>query len=279
VKPGRARAVVDYLCESYRISIRRACGAYPLDRSTYHYRCRRPDQAPLRQRIREIAKTRVRYGYRRVHVLLRREGWAINHKRTRRLYREEGLQLRNKNPKRKVAAKLRDDRVMATAPNECWAMDFMADQLFDGRKLRVLTIVDICTKLCPAIGVAHVYKGHDVVATLEAAAREHGRPKRIRVDNGPEFVSRDIDLWAWQHGVVLDYSRPGKPTDNAFAEGFNSRVRQECLNAFWFLSLDDARCKIEAWRVEYNTVRPHSAIGHLPPAEHAQSLAAACCSQ
>ena len=161
---------------------------------------------------------------------------------------------------------------MATAPNECWAMDFMVDQLFDGRNLRILTIVDICTRLCPAIGVAHAYKGHDVVATLEAAAREHGRPKRIRVDNGPEFVSRDLDLWAWQHGIMLDYSRPGKPTDNAFAEGFNSRVRQECLNAFWFLSLDDARCKIEAWR-------PHSAIGHVPPAERAQSLAAACCSQ
>jgi putative transposase len=209
-----------------------------------------------------------------VHILLRREGWNINHKRTRRLYRAQGLQLRNKNPKRKVAAKLREDRVMATTPNECWAMDFMVDQLFDGRKLRVLTIVDICTKLCPAIGVGHAYKGHDVVTTLEAAAREHGRPKRIRVDNGPEFVSRDLDLWAWQHGVVLDYSRPGKPTDNAFAEGFNSRVRQECLNAFWFLSLDDARCKIEAWRVEYNTVRPHSAIGHLPPADHARLLAA-----
>lgn len=157
MKPGRARAVVDYLCESYRISIRRACRAYPLDRSTYHYRSRRPDRAPPRQRIREITKTRVRYRYQRVHVLLRREGWAINDKRTRRLYREEGLQLRNKNPKRKVAAKLREDRAMAIVPNECWAMDFMIDQLLDGRKLRVLTIVDICTTPCPAIGVGHAY--------------------------------------------------------------------------------------------------------------------------
>ena len=210
---------MDYLCQRYRISVRRACRAYPLDRSTYHYRSRRTDQAALRQRIREIADTRVRYGYRRVHVMLLREGWMINHKRPRRLYRELGLQLRNKNPKRKVAAKLREDRVVASAANECWAMDFMVDQLFDGRKLRVLTIVDIYSKLCPAIGVAHAYKGHDVVETLEVAAREYGRPKRIRVDNGPEFVSRDLDLWAWQHGVVFDYSRPGKPTDNAFAEG------------------------------------------------------------
>ena len=136
------------------------------------------------------------------------------------------LQLRNKNPKRKVAAKLREDRVMATAPNDCWAMDFMVDQLFDGRKLRVLTIVDIYTKLCPAIGVAHAYKGHDVAGTLEAAAREHGRPKRIRVDNGPEFVSRDLDLWAWQHGVVhrLWSERPARSDLSRIATGFSPLV-------------------------------------------------------
>ena len=213
------RAVVDYLCESYRISIRRACRAYPLDRSTYHYRSRRPDQAPLRQRIREIAQTRVRYGYRRVHVLLLREGWAINHKRTRRLYREQGLQLRNKNPKRKVAAKLREDRVMATAPNECWAMDFMVDQLFDGRKLRVLTVVDICTKLCPAIGVAHAYKGHDVVATLEAAAREHGRPSASGSTTGPNLCLAisiyGLGNMAWCWTTRAPASRPTMPSQRA----------------------------------------------------------------
>ena len=279
MKPGRARQLVDYLCQSYRISVRRACRAYPLDRSTYHYRSRRPDQAALRQRIREIADTRVRYGYRRVHVLLLREGWAINHKRSRRLYRELGLQLRNKNPKRKVAAKLREDRMMASAPNECWTMDFMVDQLFNGRKLRLLTIVRHMQQTVSGDRRCSRLQGTRCRRNLGSSAREHGRPRRIRVDNGPEFVSRDLDLWAWQHGVVLDYSRPGKPTDNALAEGFNSHVRQECLNAFWFLSLDDARCKIEAWRVEYNTIRPHSAIGHVPPSEHAQSLTAACCSQ
>jgi putative transposase len=192
---------------------------------------------------------------------------------------ELGLQLRNKNPKRKVAAKLREDRMMASAPNECWTMDFMVDQLFNGRKLRLLTIVRHMQQTVSGDRRCSRLQGTRCRRNLGSSAREHGRPRRIRVDNGPEFVSRDLDLWAWQHGVVLAYSRPGKPTDNALAEGFNSHVRQECLNAFWFLSLDDARCKIEAWRVEYNTIRPHSAIGHVPPSEHAQSLTAACCSQ
>jgi putative transposase len=245
-------------------------------RSTYHYRSLKCGQAVLRKRIREIAETRVRYGYRRIHVLLRREGWRVNAKRVYRLYCEEGLQMRNKTPKRRVAAKLRDDRRPATATNDCWAMDFMADQLFNGQRIRVLTIVDIFSKISPAIGVGFSYKGHDVVGTLEAAIKEYGCPRRIRVDNGPEFVSRDLDLWAYTNGVILDFSRPGKPTDNAYIEGFNSRFRQECLNAYWFLSLMDARSKIEAWRVDYNTVRPHTAIGHLTPVEFAAASGQAC---
>jgi putative transposase len=271
--------VVSDLVTIFRTSIRRACGVCKFSRGTYHYKHRRPDQAPLRKRIREIAETRIRYGYKRIHVLLRREGWAVNLKRIHRLYRLEGLQLRNKTPKRKVTAKLREDRKPLTYPNECWAMDFMADQLFNGQKLRLLTIVDVVSKLSPAIGVDHTYRGADVVHTLDNAAKTHGYPKSIRVDNGPEFVSKDLDLWAYMHGVVLDFSRPGKPTDNAFIEAFNSRIRQECLNAYWFLSLADARCKIEAWRVEYNTVRPHSALGHRPPAEYVSSLGLAGQSQ
>ena len=271
--------MVSALAATFRTSIRRACGVCKFSRGTYHYKHRRPDQAPLRKRIREIAETRVRYGCKRIHIVLRREGWLVNHKRVYRLYRLDGLQLRNKTPKRKVTAKLREDRKPATSPNECWAMDFMADQLFNGQKIRVLTIVDIVSKVSPAIGVNHAYRGCDVVQTLDLAAKEHGYPKCIRVDNGPEFVSKDLDLWAYMHGVTLDFSRPGKPTDNAFGEAFNSRVRQECLNAFWFLSLADARCKIEAWRVDYNTVRLHSALGHRPPAEYVASLASAGQSQ
>ncbi len=183
---------MDFLRIAYRVRIRRACGVLQAGRSTYHYRPRKDGQAVLRKRIREIAETRVHYGYRRIHVLLRREGWRVNAKRVYRFYCEEGLQMRNKTPKRRVAAKLRDDRRPATAPNDCWAMDFMADQLFNGQRIRVLTIVDIFSKISPAIGVGFSYKGHDVVGTLEEAAKEYGCPRRIRVDNGPEFVSRDL---------------------------------------------------------------------------------------
>ena len=254
---------------SYGVSERRACDVFPTNRATVRYKSRRPDQASLEMRIKELAATRVRYGYRRIHVLLRREGWQINHKKTRRIYRELGLQLRNKTPKRKVKAKLREDRVPATAPNECWSMDFLSDQLFDGRKIRVLSIVDNYTRLSPALDVRFSYRGGDVVDTLERMAGQYGRSKRVRVDQGPEFISKDLDLWAYQHDVVLDFSRPGKPTDNAFAESFNGRVRAECLNANWFLSLADARHKCEAWRHDYNNVRPHSSLGNQTPAERA----------
>lgn len=235
----------------------------------YHYRSRKCTQPVLRKKIKEIASTRVRYGYRRIHTLLRREGYEINHKRVYRLYCEEGLQLRNKVPKRKVSAKLREDRTAPTHINDVWAMDFMADQLYNGQRLRFLTIVDAYAKLCPAIGVGYHYRATDVIATLDQATAEYGFPKTIRVDNGPEFISKELDLWAYSKGVTLDFSRPGKPTDNAFIEAFNSRFRQECLNTAWFLSLNDAKSKAEDWRVEYNHVRPHSAIGNIPPAEFA----------
>jgi len=259
--------MVDDVRTAWQVSIRRACLALPVERSTYHYRSRRTGQAVLMKRIKEIAETRVRYGYRRIHVLLRREGWEVNAKRVCRLYREMGLQLRNKAPKRRVKAKLRSDRTTATAPNEIWAMDFVHDQLFDGKKIRVLTVVDTFTRLSPVIDVRQNYRGSDVVESLERAAGELGYPKTIRLDNGPEFISKDLDLWAFMKGVTLDFSRPGKPTDNAFIESLNGKFRAECLNANWFLSLDEARRKCEAWRRDYNEVRPHSAIGNKVPIE------------
>lgn len=234
-------------------------------RSTQQYKPRRDEQADLKKRIKEIAETRVRYGYRRIHVLLRREGWPINAKRVYRLYHEMGLQLRNKTPKRRVKAKLRDDRKDATAVNETWAMDFVHDQLVTGRKLRVLTIVDTFSRFSPVIDPRFSYRGEDVVRTLDQACKLFGYPKSIRVDQGSEFISRDLDLWAYQNDVVLDFSRPGKPTDNAFIESFNGKFRAECLNAHWFVTLDDARQKVEEWRRDYNEVRPHSAIGYNTP--------------
>jgi putative transposase len=267
LKPARKRQMVDHARSTWRVSIRRACRALPVDRSTYHYRSRRAGQAQLTERIREIAATRVRYGYRRIHVLLRREGWKVNAKRIYRLYRELGLQLRNKTPKRRVKAKLRSDRQPATRANQTWAMDFVHDQLATGRKLRVLTIIDTFSRFSPAVEPRFTFCGADVVEILEEVGRQVGFPAAMRVDQGTEFVSRDLDLWAYQRGVILDFSRPGKPTDNAFIESFNGKFRTECLNAHWFMSLDDARRKCEAWRRDYNEERPHSAIGNKVPVE------------
>jgi putative transposase len=189
----------------------------------------------------------------------------INIKRTRRIYSELGLQLRAKSPKRRVKAKLREDRCPASRPNETWAMDFVHDQLALGNKLRVLTVVDIFSKFSPVVDPRFSYRAEDVVMALERTCSEIGYPKTIRVDQGSEFVSRDLDLWAYTNGVTLDFSRPGKPTDNAFIEAFNSKFRSECLNAHWFMSLDDARSKMEDWRRYYNEERPHSGIGQNVP--------------
>jgi putative transposase len=265
MRPGRKRKLVDEMRRDWDVSIRRACRVLEMDTSTYHYRARRSDQAGLRRRIREIAETRVRYGYRRVHVLLRREGWAVNHKRTYKLYKELDLQLRRKRPKRRVQAKLRDDRQPAQRPNDVWAMDFLHDQLSCGRKIRVLSVIDTFSRYSPALDARVSYRGEDVVRTLDETCRREGYPRTIRVDLGSEFISRDLDLWAYARGVTLDFSRPGKPTDNAFAEAFNGRIREECLNAHWFMTLADAREKLEAWRRYYNEERPHGAIGNRPP--------------
>ena len=247
------------------MSARRACATLRIDRSLYVYKSKRGGQADLKQRIKEICETRVRYGYRRVHVLLRRDGWAVNPKRVYRLYKEMELQLRNKTPKRRVKAKLREDRAVAVQVNETWAMDFVHDQLATGRKIRILTIVDTFSRFSPALDPRFSYRGEDVVLTLERICGNVGYPKTIRVDQGSEFVSRDLDLWAYQKGVTLDFSRPGKPTDNSFIKSFNGKFRTECLNAYWFLTLDDARQKMEHWRRDYNEVRPHRAIGNKVP--------------
>jgi len=263
------------MVSDWQVSIRKACAALLFDPVTYRYKSRRCDQAALEGRIKDICQCRVRYGYRRVHVLLQREGFVINHKKTYRIYNELGLQLRNKTPKRRVKAKLREDRRDASAPLETWAMDFVHDQLATGRRLRILTVVDIFSRFSPVLDPRFSYRAEDVVTTLERVCNVVGYPKTIRVDQGSEFVSRDLDLWAYQRGVTLDFSRPGKPTDNAFIEAFNGRLRAECLNADWFLTLDDAREKLERWRKDYNEVRPHGAIGNKTPimlANHVQAI-------
>lgn len=251
----------------YRVSERRACEVLTLPRGTHRYRSVADEQAPLRMRLKELAQTRVGYGYRRLHVLLQREGWAINHKRVYRLYWQEGLMLRSKKPRRHVSCQRRMERPVAAAVDESWSMDFMSDELFDGRRIRLLTIVDNFTRESLAIKVAASISGQGVVEVLHQLMQRHRLPKRIRVDNGPEFTSKCLDQWAYLNGVELDFSRPGKPTDNAFIESFNGRFRQECLNENWFLSLKDAVEKVESWRRHYNGERPHSALGNLSPRE------------
>ena len=243
------------------------------NRASHRYRAIRNDQAMLRGRIRELAAARVRYGYLRIYILLRREGWKINHKRVYRLYRQEGLSLRLKRPRRHVTAAHRQTRPAAGAVNENWSMDFVSDALFDGRRIRALTVLDDYSRESLAIEVGQSITGEQVVTIMNRLSAVRGAPKRIRVDNGPEFVSRALDQWAYLHRVTLDFSRPGKPTDNALVESFNGRLRDECLNTNWFLSLDDARHKIEAWREYYNESRPHTSLGFVPPRVFAQRTA------
>jgi putative transposase len=259
--------------EVHAVSERRSCALLGVDRSTIRYRSTKSDQAPLRLRIRDLAKTRVRYGYFRIDILLRREGWIVNHKRVYRLYREDGLSLRHRRPRRHVSAARRERQPAAVAPNELWSMDFVSDALFDGRRLRALPVVDAFTREALAIEVDQGIKGAQVVAAVAQLASERGAPRVIRVDNGPEFVSKALDRWAYENAVALDFSRPGKTTDNAHIESFNGRLRDECLNAHWFLSLSDARSKIEAWRRHYNESRPHTSLGWLTPIEYAAAAA------
>jgi putative transposase len=251
----------------YRTSERRALRVFRWPRSTHRQVSTADPQLALRLRLRELAATRVAYGYRRIHVLLSREGWQVNHKRVYRLYRIEGLSMRRKTPRRRVACVKREIRPTATEQNECWSMDFVSDQLFDNRRVRVLVIIENFTRECLALDANARIRGIDVATTLERITREHGFPKRIKVDNGPEFISKDLDRWAYWNHVELDFSRPGTPSDNALVEAFNSRFRQECLNQHWFLSMEDAKTKLLEWRNEYNTQRPHSALGYRTPIE------------
>lgn len=265
MRPATRREVAGHLQAVYDVSERRACSATGFGRSSQRYRKRSEPQTELRMRLKELAAARVRYGYRRLHVLLRRDGWPVNKKRVYRLYREEGLAIRSQLPRRKRAWRYRQGRPEVGGPNEVWAMDFMADQLFDGRPFRILTVVDCHTREALSTTPRASFRAYRIVEVLDELVRVRGRPNSLRVDNGPEFAGRMLDQWAYLNGVELDFSRPGKPTDNSYIEAFNSRLRAECLNASWFLSMADARGRIEQWRREYNEDRPHSALGNLTP--------------
>jgi putative transposase len=257
--------------ERFGVSTTRACGLIELQRSSFYYRSRGKDTTALRARLRELAEARRRFGYRRLHVMLRREGWKVNHKRTYRLYCEEGLAVRTKKRKKR-GSHLRVVPPAPTGPNERWSMDFVADRLYDGRRFRALTVVDTFTRECPIIEADFSLTGKKVAAALEAIALVRGYPKIITVDNGSEFYSKEMDGWAYRRGVQLDFIRPGKPVENGYIESFNGKLRDELLNAELFLDINDARLKLEAWRRDYNGNRPHSALGNLTPSEYADQV-------
>lgn len=274
MRPARKRELVGRLQERYGVSERRGCSVMRLARSVCRYEAKLRNCAALRGRIREIAATRVHYGCDRIFIQLRRDGWPDNRKRVHRIYKEEGLSLRHLRPRRSRSANRRQPKRIAEHPNALWAMDFVSDALFDGRRFRCLPIVDHFTHECLAITVAPSLGGQDVAETVTAIVAKRGLPSAIKVDNGSEFAGKVMDRWAYEHGVELDFSRRGTPTDNALVESFNGRLRQECLNEHWFLSLADARCKIEQWRCFYNEERPHSALGWKTPAEFAREYRA-----
>jgi putative transposase len=263
---------VEYVVSHHRISQRRACRLVKQHRSNQYYRSVKDPRHDLRLRMREIAKVRVRYGYRRVHVLLRREGWQVGRTQAYRLYREEGLQLRSKLPRRRTMAVLRHERIRPHRPDEVWSLDFVADQLADGRKFRELTVVHVYTREALAIEIGPRLRGEDVVATLDRVALQRHRPNYLFVDNGSEYSGRLLDLWAYHHKVRIDFSRPGKPTDNCYVETFNGSLRDECLNVHWFETLDQAREIIEAWRRDYNESRPHMALAEVAPSDFARRI-------
>lgn len=248
------------------LSERRACGLVGMSRSSCRYAGGGRDDTALRMRLRELAAARRRFGYRRLHVLLQREGWTLNHKRVYRIYREEGLCVRKRSRKR--VARERCPLPARSGPNQRWALDFVSDALSWGRKIRLLTVTDTFTREALAIEVDTSLSGVRVARVLDRIIERRGaQPSQITLDNGPELTSKALDQWAYARGVTLDFIEPGKPVQNAYIESFNGRLRDECLNEHWFLSLPDARRTVEDWRIDYNRERPHSALGNLSPEE------------
>jgi putative transposase len=271
VTPAARREAVAHLRTSLEVSERRACTIIAADRSTVRYRARRPDDAALRARLRALAEERRRFGYRRLHVLLRNEGWTMNRKKTQRIYRDEGLAVRRRKSRRRIAA-ARTPIPRPAGPNSRWSLDFVHDQLAWGRRFRVLTIIDDVTKECLAAVPDTSLSGKRVVRELEALITRRGQPSAIVSDNGTEFTSTAVLGFVQASKLDWRYIAPGKPTQNAFAESFQGRMRDECLNEHLFFSMNHARAVIAGWVTDFNTARPHSAIGYMTPAAYAAAL-------
>ncbi len=272
VRPAAQREAVAYLRQAFEMSERRACRVIGGDRTSVRYRGVRPDDGPLRERLKALAQERRRFGYRRLHVLLRREGHAVNRKRVQRLYREERLTVRRRGG-RKRAIGSRRPMVTPLAANQRWSLDFVSDQLTDGRRFRILAVVDDCTRECLALIADTSISGRRVARELNNIIRRRGRrPETIVSDNGTELTSNAILGWADETSVGWHYIAPGKPQQNGLIESFNGRLRDELLNETLFRSLPHARVALEAWRLDYNDQRPHSKLGWMTPRGYASAL-------
>ena len=255
------------MIERYSLSQRRACALASVSRTMMQYKHKTNDlNNRLTLRLKELAEKHRRYGHIRLYILIRREGLLVNHKRTERIYRREGLSLRIRR-RRKFAAVVRNPLPPATRPNERWAMDFIQDSLWSGRRFRTLSIVDTYARECMTVEADTSLPGYRVVMILDRLADLRGFPDSIRIDNGPEFISKVLDEWAYRNGVKLDFIRPGKPVENAYVESFHGRFRDEFLNQNYFSNMQEAKDKIEEWRIEYNTFRPHSSLDYKTPEE------------
>lgn len=251
--------------KSEGLSERRSCKLAGLGRATYRYKPGAGDDGGVRERLRILAVRRPRFGVPRLTVLLRQELGGVNHKRVERIYREEGLQLPRKRGKKRGVNNRAVALLVSREPNERWSMDFMNDSLCDGRRFRVLTVVDDFTRECVAIEVDTGITGERVIRTLEGLKETRGLPGMLVMDNGPEFTSKAMLAWSKPAGVKLHFIDPGRPVQNAFIESFNGKLRDECLNQHWFVSLEEARRIIRLWRIDYNTTRPHSSLGYMTP--------------
>ena len=268
VTPAAKREAIAHLRSAFEMSERRACRITGCVRMTIRYRSRRPNDRALRQRLKALAHERRRFGYRRLHIFLKREGFAVNHKRLFRLYREERLTVRRRGG-RKRALGTRAPMVVPQLPNDRWSLDFASDQFIDGRRLRILAVVDDCTRECLALLADTSISGVRVARELDRLVVEHGKPTTIVSDNGTELTSNAILQWADEHKVAWHYIAPGKPMQNAFIESFIGRLRDELLNETLFRSLSHTRVALEAWRADYNTMRPHSGLGWMTPITYA----------
>ncbi len=264
--PADRRRAVEHVRQVVGLSERRACELVAMRRSSHRYRARRKDDEAVRSRIVSLARRHRRWGYRMVHDVLRRAGWDVNHKRVYRIYLEEGLQIRRRRRK-KLDRSLRRPILPVERLDQVWAMDFVTDSLVDGRRIRALAIVDEHSRQCLGLEVASSLPAARVVRVLDRLSGQGRRPEAIVVDNGPEFTSALFGRWAEVNGVEIRFIQPGRPMQNAFAESFIGRMRDECLNEHWFLGLDDARKTIEDWRREYNQERPKRSLGRRTPDE------------